>query len=259
VFINTCAAPWAGDDAPHPGVLRKTPTGHSPIQNLYSTVPLEKPIVFAGHFFSEFLAANDFAGALDLNTIITQFQSSPSLYYASIAVGALDLSNKLLQAPTRERKDARVGALTAYRTSIASFRKDIINGEVKQNDSSLWSTLFLSLFEFMYDDTGEGFVKHFLHGTSKILQIRGPDAHLRGTGRSFFQTVRVFEICRALIYANYSEPSFLCEPSWRELTKRISHQSEVWHPKEILFDLMIDCSSLSNRYVDLCLRLSSHS
>lgn len=100
----------------------------------------------------------------------------------------------------------------------------------------------------MYDVSGEGWVKHILYGTSKILQLRGPDAHLTGPGRSFFLTVRVFEICRSLIY---SEPTFLCEPSWRSLMSRIWDETlnNSWHPKEVLFDLMITCSTLSNRYV----------
>lgn len=220
---------------------------HTSILKLYSAVPLESSNVFIGHFFSGFLAANDFGGSLDLDTVISQFQSSPSLYYASIAVGALDLSNKLPQVPAVERKDARVGALNAYRTSIVSVQKDLNNSDIRQSDASLWTTFFLGLFELMYDDTGEGFVKHFLYGTSKILQLRGPDAHISGAGRSFFLTVRVFEICRALIYAHYLEPTFLCQSSWTKLTENIRNESEIWHPKEVLFDLMISCSSLGNR------------
>lgn len=54
-------------------------------------------------------------------------------------------------------------------------------------------------------------MKHFLYGTSNMLRLRGPEAHLSGSGRSFFLTVRVFEICRALIYP---EPTFLCRPEW---------------------------------------------
>jgi hypothetical protein len=97
----------------------------------------------------------------------------------------------------------------------------------------------------MHDMTGEGWVKHILYGTSKILQLRGPNAHLTGPGQSFFLTVRVFEICRALIY---SEPTFLCQPEWMSLTANIwSKDAQAWHPKEYLFDLMIKCSSLSHR------------
>jgi hypothetical protein len=108
----------------------------------------------------------------------------------------------------------------------------------------------------MYDVSGERWVKHFLYGTSKILQLRGPETHISGPGRSFFLTVRVFEICRSLIY---QEPTFLTQLDWMSLTSRMwsDDHSKSWHPKEALFDLMIECSALSNRFVILLLRVSS--
>lgn len=98
----------------------------------------------------------------------------------------------------------------------------------------------------MYDVSGEGWLKHILHGTSKILQARGPEAHLSGRGRSFFLTVRPFEICRALIY---SEPSFLSDHSWTSLMTKMWNEdlAKQWHPKEKLFDLMLACSSLGTQ------------
>lgn len=100
----------------------------------------------------------------------------------------------------------------------------------------------------MQDMTGEGWVKHFLYSTSKMLQLRGPEAHIAGPGWSFFLTVRVFEVCRALIY---SEPTFLCQPEWMSLMVKIENENDdnEWHPKELLFDLMITCSSISHRQV----------
>ena len=98
----------------------------------------------------------------------------------------------------------------------------------------------------MHDVSGDGWVKHILYGTSKILQIRGPDAHMTGPGRSFFMTIRVFEICRSLIY---SKPTFLCEESWLRLVRRIHEEDKSidWHPKEELFDWMLACSALDHR------------
>lgn len=80
----------------------------------------------------------------------------------------------------------------------------------------------------------------------KILKARGPEAHLEGRGRSFFLTFRPFEICRSLIY---SEPSFLSEDGWINLTTRMwdGELASQWHPKEELFDLMVSCSSLARR------------
>jgi len=98
----------------------------------------------------------------------------------------------------------------------------------------------------MYDVTGEGWIKHILYGTSQILQLRGPEAHLTGRGRSFFLAVRVFEVSRSLIY---SQPSFLEEKPWKNLMDKIWEGTLIvdWHPKEALFDLMLECSELSQR------------
>jgi hypothetical protein len=99
----------------------------------------------------------------------------------------------------------------------------------------------------MYDVSGEGWIKHILYGTSKMLQARGPDEHVSEPGRSFFLTVRVFEVCRALIYA---EPTFLSEERWKLIMLKLwATSSHDWHPKESILDLMIDCTALRFRYV----------
>lgn len=237
VFVNSCAA--VEDENSLSVVVSNLPL------KICSTVSNKRSNLFIKHFFTAFLVKNEFGGSLDLDTIIAQFQNSSSLYHATIAVGALDLSKKnLLPSPT-EARGARLGALTAYRTSIHDFQTDIKNNTIHQSNASLWTTFFLGLFELMYDDTGEGFVKHFLYGTSRILQLRGPEAHLTGPGRSFFLTVRVFEICRSLVY---SEPTFLVEEGWKSMMERIwIENGRDWHPKEALFDLMVECTALSHR------------
>jgi hypothetical protein len=98
----------------------------------------------------------------------------------------------------------------------------------------------------MFDNTGDGWVKHIFYGTSRILQIRGPKAHLTGPGRSFFLTVRLFEICRSFFYP---EPTFPGEANWILLMDQMweGDLAEEWHPKENLLDLMTSCSSLGHR------------
>lgn len=102
--------------------------------------------LFAKHFFSGFLARNDFGGLLDLGTIISEFQRSPSMYHASIALGALDLSRRSVPTLPPERKDAAVGAFTAYHTSIAKLKAEIESNNTPR-DVNLWTTFFLGLFE----------------------------------------------------------------------------------------------------------------
>ncbi|RDW64673.1 hypothetical protein BP6252_10324 [Coleophoma cylindrospora] len=209
-----------------------------------ATIPAKvsetQPSLFLRHFFSTFLPRNDFAvGSLDQNTIVCGFQYSPSLYHALCALGALDISKKATKG-----REAKIAALTSYRASITSVQVDISHSGSKSQDSNLWTTLFLGLFELMSDISGEGWVKHILYGTSKILQTRKPEAYLRGSGRSFFLTARVFEICRSLIY---NDISFLFEDQWVSLMGRIWEEDIAdWHPKEKLFDLMLSCSELSS-------------
>ncbi|EAW09125.1 uncharacterized protein ACLA_078740 [Aspergillus clavatus NRRL 1] len=83
------------------------------------------------------------------------------MYHASIALGALNLSRRSLLTIHPERKAAAVGALTAYHTSIAKLKAEIVSSSIPR-DVNLWTTFFLGLFELMHDFTGEGWVKHFL-------------------------------------------------------------------------------------------------
>lgn len=62
------------------------------------------------------------------------------MYHASIALGALDLSRKTLLAIPLERKDAAVGAITAYHTSISELKIEIVSNSVPQ--TSICGLLF---------------------------------------------------------------------------------------------------------------------
>lgn len=81
-----------------------------------------------------------------MDGIVANFQSSPSLYHAAIAVGALNASKEML-APAEERRAATVAALSSYRTSLVEFQEEIRCRDIKKNDAALWTTLFLGLFE----------------------------------------------------------------------------------------------------------------
>lgn len=209
---------------------------------------------------------NNFGRSWNFNDIRTRIQKTSSLYHAITAVGALDLSRKPLSYI--QTKEATMKAITAYNISITQFQLEIDRKDAHLSDITLWTTLFLGLFEvsrlfrffvdnfaccnliirvqLMYDKTGEGWLKHILYGTSKILQLRGPKACLYHSGPDFYLTVRVFEICRAIIY---SEPTFLSQPKWMSLNIAIRRQDigSTLHPKEHLFDLMIKCSTLSQQ------------
>jgi hypothetical protein len=123
-----------------------SPATSLPVLRLCPKVSEGSPTLFVKHFFSDFLARNDFGGPLDLGTVISEFQRSPSLYQASIALGALDLSKRPLLTMPLGRKDASVGALTAYHTSIAQLKDEIVSNRGPR-DVNLWTTFFLGLFE----------------------------------------------------------------------------------------------------------------
>lgn len=148
IFVNTSSTSPSGARNSRPSAQTiSTIQQFASAPSICSNVPQEKSSLFIKHFFSNFLGRNDFGGNLDLGTIISEFQKSPSLYHASIAVGALDLSYKLALPSTSEKKGAELGALMAYRTSVLDFQRDIGSKRIQQSDASLWTTFFLGLFE----------------------------------------------------------------------------------------------------------------
>lgn len=99
--------------------------------------------LFVNHFFTSFISKNEFGISIDMQTIISQFQSSPSLFQVSAAIGALDLSRK---SPSKHA-NATFAALKSYRTSILEFQTEIQRNNFLKSDEGLWTSLFLGLFE----------------------------------------------------------------------------------------------------------------
>jgi hypothetical protein len=103
--------------------------------------------LFINHFFSNFLVRNDFGGTLDHSTMISEFQNSPSLYHASIAVGALDMSRRPISFSSIKSRDAAMSSTMAYVTSLTQLHAEIEGEKAHRSDVSLWTTLLLGLFE----------------------------------------------------------------------------------------------------------------
>lgn len=121
-------------------VSRKSRT--PPLQNTQLRSSCDSDL-FVNHFFTSFIAKNDFGTAIDVQTIISQFQSSSSLFQVSAAIGALDLSRK---SPSKYAK-ATFEALKSYRISVLEFQTEIQRNNFLKSDEGLWATLFLGLFE----------------------------------------------------------------------------------------------------------------
>lgn len=79
--------------------------------------------------------------------MIYQFQKSPSLYHASIAVGALDMSRRLSSFSSIQTKDAVMGSIMAYTASLTQLHTEIESENLRRSDITLWTTLLLGLFE----------------------------------------------------------------------------------------------------------------
>lgn len=200
--------------------------------------------LYITHFHTSFVRCNGIAGSSieQYQDVQPLLQEHPALKCAVIAVSALYIE-KHHQSSANCAKSL---ALHYYRAGISFVQADLTRPNLRTNPSILWSTFFLGMFELMCDSSGEGWIKHFLHGTSALLQYRGPAAHVAGVGKRFFRVARVFEISRALIY---SSESFLAQEEWRMLSTCIwfDEGAREWHPKEALFDLMLACSTLSMR------------
>lgn len=101
------------------------------------------------------------------------------------------------------------------------------------------------MLKLMTDATGEGWIQHLVHGTSKALVAAGPTSCKSGHGRRFFTEIRIFEVCRAIIF---NEPTFLAKPDWRCLTREIrtKEQGDIDSLGELL-DIIVSCSTLRVR------------
>jgi hypothetical protein len=94
------------------------------------------------------------------------------------------------------------------------------------------------------DDSGEGWVKHMLYGTSKMLQLAGPNDCMSPVRKMFYEMFRVLEASRALLY---NEETILSQECWVRLQKTLARNAARWDPMEEIITLMIQASAFSLR------------
>jgi hypothetical protein len=73
------------------------------------------------------------------------------LYNAAIAVAALDIRRQ----STLSHKSPEATALRYYRAAISCVQTELVDCDVGINDSVLWSTFFLGMFEVGHPGYGE--------------------------------------------------------------------------------------------------------
>jgi hypothetical protein len=88
-----------------------------------------------------------------------------------------------------------------------------------------------------------------MYGTSRLLEILGPEACLQSRAKNVFQEARIFEISRSMLFG---EPTFLTSANWRAVVESSSDLGkEAEDHMSAVLDCMSQCADLCSRYVKL--------
>ncbi|KAL7927065.1 fungal-specific transcription factor domain-containing protein [Trichoderma austrokoningii] len=233
---------------PHMGTRKKqSPSNRSLVVSSPSMLA-DSALSFL-YYFDVFAKRNNFTGKqhqfVDEVKQLSGLHSYPYLMDAMVSIGAIQ-AVKLNAPDAPPRNECLTTALEHYSKSIVGLR-DSINNARKRDDSQqntvLWTTLLLGLFELINDETGNNWQQHMAHGTVKALEASGPMNCRAGPSRAFFVQARVFEVSRTILE---NEPTFLTQPKWMDLSRKMwtgEHGNE-WHPLDSLLDIMVVISKL---------------
>ncbi|OBT91318.1 hypothetical protein VE01_10659 [Pseudogymnoascus verrucosus] len=196
--------------------------------------------------FLLFIQQNRFTASFQsLDTeILYLVRTSPLLYHSAVAIGALDASRRGSISVSKGRESPQYVAFSSYRASIRVLQASVSEKDAAQRDDVLWGTFFLGLFELLTDPSGDGWVKHILHGTSMILRLSSPDKNMSSLRRTFYGIFRMLEASRALLY---NEATILAEDSWVNFHKQLAPNDGIWDPIEEILALMIRCATFNLR------------
>lgn len=96
----------------------------------------------------------------------------------------------------------------------------------------------------MSESSGEGWAKHMFYGTSKVLQLAGPDAYTSSLQQRLLNAFRVLEANRTIMFG---DATFLSESRWRVYHNTNHEAAVVPGPTASITDLMIQTSAFSKR------------
>ncbi|KAI6269341.1 hypothetical protein MCOR28_007782 [Pyricularia oryzae] len=196
--------------------------------------------------FDAFLQKNKFTGLVspreDIAELVKRGDPESHLRDAVLCLGAM----QALTLPAASRsKEIRQFALQSYAKSISRLRDALANtvDDAESRVGILWSTLLLGLFELMNDSTGNGWLQHLIHGTSKALRASGPSTCISGPCMRFFTESKIFEVCRAVVF---NQPTFLADEKWMALSASLRAYSLCSSQKvlDALLDIVVMCASL---------------
>ncbi|CAG7559002.1 unnamed protein product [Fusarium equiseti] len=222
-------------------------------------VQISRPMVIAPstsethylpRYFDVFLHRNNFNPgskvSIDVTTLMKDQGSDSFLHNAVLGLGAMQ-AVKFNSSEGITPNTANDSAVYYYSKSVTGLRQALYNFNHEESalHSILWTTHLLGLFELMTDATGQGWVQHLVGGTSKALVAAGPTVCLTGRGKRFFTEIRIFEVCRAIIF---NEPTFLANSEWRLLTAGMQPDAQGDdHGLNALLDIITLCSTLRVR------------
>lgn len=96
----------------------------------------------------------------------------------------------------------------------------------------------------MAEPSGDGFAKHMLYGTSKVLQLAGLDAHQSTLQKRLLNAFQVLEANRAILYGDGTS---LSEGEWSFNNRIRTKQATVPDPMADITELMIQTSRFSKQ------------
>ncbi|KAH7309877.1 hypothetical protein B0I35DRAFT_398061 [Stachybotrys elegans] len=204
--------------------------------------------------FDRFAARNNFIGkgrnafASQLKAV-SSLSSHPYVLDAILAIGAIQ-GTKEMPIDDKRRQRFQFCAIHYYTEAVAKMGRQLaVVPKVtigSEKESFIWTTMLLGLFELAAETTSDGWVKHMVHGTSRALESAGMSLHDTKSGRALFSHVRLFEVCRTILF---NESTFLTRPEWISLSK-VAWTSDSTAERCCLgdiLDIMVASSALRTR------------
>ncbi|KAF4342465.1 hypothetical protein FBEOM_3614 [Fusarium beomiforme] len=139
---------------------------------------------------------------------------------------------------TTARSNDRDWCTRAYK-AIQSLQDRLQSLDALDCPGVLWCTLLLGLFELMIEVTGGQWAKHMLYGTSRILQLSGAGGGGDYLGGQSFETFRLLEGNRAILYG---DNTVLSSHSYHDITST--------SPLDEILNSMAGISSFSKSFFD---------
>ncbi|KAH7131746.1 hypothetical protein B0J13DRAFT_108152 [Dactylonectria estremocensis] len=196
------------------------------------------------NYFASFLQRCELTREFATTTsdLLPLIQACPPLQGVTRAIGALEASRRGSVCSVAGRQSAQHVAFKSYGDSMRALRPLLqLTGAVYREDV-LWSTFLLGIFELLSETSGERWVQHMLHGTSRMFQLSGLTAQPSRLSEKLFAAFRALEATRAIIYGN---GTFLSQENWIQRQSVFpSHQADS---TEMSLKLSLKVSSFSKR------------